>query len=535
MVYSIRRAGDWNPSATNIGNTMAAVITILCPICHKENERRPNARFCKHCGHDIILNNDSPSDHRRYYITRVIKQGGQGAVYEGIDAEGRVYAIKEMLDRFTNQKERDEALGRFNSEANLLQGLSHPRIPRVYSHFADEGRHYLTMDFVRGEDLEQIVQREGVLPEAKVLEWADQICDVLGYLHSRGLIYRDMKPSNVMIEQATGMVKLIDFGITRIFKPTERGTQIGTPGYAPPEQYQGFATPASDIYALAATLHHLLTGRDPTEEAPFSFPPARNVNVHVSRRTSDALEQALQMKPENRFGTVAEFRAMLRPLAAAQATQVRVAPQTVALPGAARPAAAPPPRPAGNGRVAQAAPQRPAPPAPVARPAPAPPSAPARPARTPSTPPAGSRRRRVWPGRLLALLIVLIGIAVFIYTQYPGVVRQYLPDLPSIEQLIPSDLPSIEQIVPQVQPSSAVPVTQQISLEVEVLLPSDADDATILNALRNEYESQIKAQYGSEAMVNLMTVSPVGSWTQEIEDNGQVSYQATMQGFVQRP
>ncbi|GIV89666.1 MAG: hypothetical protein KatS3mg055_2184 [Chloroflexus sp.] len=346
----------------------AEVTSILCPICLKPNLRR--ARFCQHCGHDVVLNNDQPSDHRRYVITRIIKRGGQGAVYEGIDQNGNIYAIKEMLDRFTDPKERAEAVERFNAEAELLQQLRHPRIPRVYSHFTDEGRHYLTMDFIRGEDLEQIVEREGRIDEQRVLRWADELCDVLGYLHSKGLIYRDMKPSNVMIEPS-GDLKLIDFGIAKLFKPTERGTQIGTPGYAPPEQYQGLATPQSDIYALAATLHHLLTGRDPTQEMPFSFPPVRSLVPTISERTSAALEKALQKVPADRYATMDEFRAALIPRAQLQPqpVQVRVAPSASAkAPVPARPAApVPPPQPVAP--PAQSVPAAsPVPPQPVAPP-----------------------------------------------------------------------------------------------------------------------------------------------------------------------
>src|SRR5207249_7777243 len=122
-----------------------------------------------------------------------------------------------------------------------------------------------------------------------------------------------------------------DFGIAKVFQRAERGTQIGTPGYAPPEQYQGIATPESDIYALGATLHHLLTGRDPRDEPPFSFPPVYGLNPSVSKRTSDAILRALQMKPEDRYRSVAEFRAALRPQPV-QPPQVRVAPPTQVLP-----------------------------------------------------------------------------------------------------------------------------------------------------------------------------------------------------------
>jgi serine/threonine protein kinase len=230
---------------------------IICPACRQLNS--PRARFCTHCGHDVILNNSGP----RYFLTRVVKAGGQGAVFEAVGEDGAVYAVKEMLDNFTDPLDRAAAVARFAAEAATLRQLAHPRIPRVYGSFNDEGRHYLVMEFVRGEDLDELVAREGAQPEARVLEWADELCDVLGFLHDQGVIYRDMKPSNVMLEQPGGTIKLIDFGIAKLFQPTERGTQIGTPGYAPPEQYQGLATRLSDIYAIGATLHHLLSGRDP--------------------------------------------------------------------------------------------------------------------------------------------------------------------------------------------------------------------------------------------------------------------------------
>lgn len=359
-----------------------------------------------------MLNNDKPSDDRRYFITRIIKKGGQGAVYEGIDQDERVYAIKEMLDNFIDPDERSEALERFNAEATLLQKLSHPRIPRIYSHFTDEGRHYLTMDFIHGKDLEQIIECDGPIPESQVLIWADQICDVLEFLHSKGLIYRDMKPSNVMIEEASGNVKLIDFGIAKVFKATERrGTQIGTPGYAPPEQYQGLATIVSDIYSLAATLHHALTGRDPTQHAPFTFPPAHEVQPHISPRVSHALAQALQMRPEDRIGTVAEFRALLLPPSVAPNVKIRVRPrQPVAMPGAA---------------AAQVAVL------PTAQPAPSLPGK--------SSPPAAvdpafqtrsvSRRwRAFWISACMWGLLALLALAIILFFQIPGVMAWYLPE-----------------------------------------------------------------------------------------------------------
>jgi serine/threonine-protein kinase len=486
---------------------MAQSQIILCPICHQENTF--GANFCMHCGANIILNDDQPSDEKRYFITRIVKQGGQGSVYEGIDQQGQVYAIKEMLDRFTDAQERAEATRRFNAEATILQKLRHPRIPRVYSHFTDEGRHYLTMDFVRGDDLESIVERRQAIPENEMLEWAGQICDVLDYLHTEGLVYRDVKPSNIMIDHVDGGVKLVDFGIAKILKPSERGgTQIGTPGYAPPEQYQGLATPASDIYALGATLHHLLTGRDPTEQPPFSFPPAHEVNPNVSRQTSNALQQALKMKPEERFATVRGFRAALLPAPGEQPAQVRVAtaPSVPPMyPGAAG-ASASAARPAASSQpVPQSAPapqlRQQRPPAPVQRPVPRPPV---------SRPWQGGFNRLSHGLTVVTVVLALTaGMGMFLWFFYDGNMAQ-----------------------PQNEPGSYVPVRP--TLEVEVTLPADASDDAIQDALRAAYVAEVEQRY-EDARINEITVTRVGEWEIVGREGNQVRYRATMESFVTIP
>jgi serine/threonine-protein kinase len=499
---------------------MAVVTTVLCPFCHKQNQAA--ARFCQHCGRDIILNNEHASDGREYVITRVIKEGGQGAVYEAIRRpdDGRRYAVKEMLDRVDDARERDEAVARFNAEAQLLQGLDHPRIPRIYSHFTDSGRHYLAMDFIEGEDLEDIERREGALPEAQVLAWADQICDVLGYLHRKGLVYRDMKPSNVMIER-DGTVKLIDFGIAKLFKPTERGTQIGTPGYAPPEQYQGIATPASDIYALGATLHHLLTGRDPRDDKPFDFPPPRDLNPNVSRRTSDAIVGALKMKPEERWGSVAELRALLRPLSGAlPPVQVRVSPPTATMPAspqrtatpAPSPVSPPAPRPS-NGSAATRQPT------PAPRPAPQPvPATPAVPAAAPAP-----RRRRGGFGRFLMTVLVLAGIAAgVVYIQFPA--------------LWQAGVDQVQQVIPTAVPTAAPLVALQRTYEVQATLADNADDATVRAALRDAFAKKAQEEFGPAVVINQnVPPSVVGGIDKQPADGGNAVYKAQVQGLLLAP
>ena len=484
---------------------MAEVSEILCPICHKPNLRR--ARFCQHCGQDIVLNNDGP----RYYITRIIKAGGQGAVYEAVGDDGKVYAVKEMLDRFTDPKERAEAIDRFEAEAKMLRRLTHPRIPRVYADFVDEDRQYLAMDFVRGEDLEEVIRRQGAVPEKQVLEWADQICDVLDYLHNHKpepIIFRDMKPSNIMIEP-DGTVKLIDFGIAKVFQRAERGTQIGTPGYAPPEQYQGLATIESDIYALGATLHHMLTGRDPRDEPPFSFPPVYGLKPSVSKQTSEAIQRALQMKPEDRYRSVAEFRAALRPLPPPQ-PQVRVAQSTAVLP--AQPQVAAPPAPAGVATPTQPAPTQPVPaPAPQSRPAPAQPAARPQPATQP-------RRRGGFVRWLVALLVVLALTGATLVLAFPDTVNQYVPGLLSSPQPTPQTF-----------------IQQQFEArDMEVTVPPGND---LRAAFTQAYIQKARNMFGEGTRIN-QNVPPTYSGGDPVkigDDATGPKYRGSMTGFILVP
>src|SRR3712207_5444332 len=280
-----------------VGMAVQTQQRILCPICRAPN--RADARFCQQCGSDVLLD-------ELYRITKVIKQGGMGIVYKAVDSTGHEYAIKEMRDNFATEDERREGIERFLEEAKLLATLDHPAIPKVYRSFIDEGRFYLSMEFIYGEDLEDVLKREKRFPEPQVLRWADQICDVLEYMHGAGLIYRDMKPANIMIDR-DGQVKMIDFGIAKLLQPGQRNTMVGTPGYAPPEQYQGLASIESDIYALAATLHHLLTGRDPREHPPFTFPLATTINRNISVQTAKALDKALSMEVVDRFHSIEAF------------------------------------------------------------------------------------------------------------------------------------------------------------------------------------------------------------------------------------
>lgn len=246
----------------------------------------------------------------RYSIQDVIGVGGMGSVYRARDLHFpnvvKLVAVKEMINMAPDPLVRQTIVQNFEREANLLATLNHPSIPRIYDYFSHDDRSYLVLEFIHGKDLETVINdANGFLPEDQIISWAIQLCDVLAYLHSQkpdAIIFRDMKPSNVMINH-NGDVMLVDFGIAKTFQTGQKGTMIGTEGYSPPEQYRGEATPLADIYSLGATLHHAITRRDPRLEPPFSFAerPIRKINQNVSVEFEAVVNTALQYNPTDRF------------------------------------------------------------------------------------------------------------------------------------------------------------------------------------------------------------------------------------------
>jgi len=172
----------------------------------------------------------------RYRVSKVLGVGGMGRVYLSNDTRlaNRPVAVKEMIlgDGIAEKK----AIEDFTREATVLARLSHPGIPTLIDHFAENSRHYMVMEFVAGGDLEKIIQQSGgKLGEDRTLRWARQILSVLEFLHSQNppIVYRDLKPGNIMIDKE-GRAMLIHFGIARFLPKGGRATQIGSPGYAPP-------------------------------------------------------------------------------------------------------------------------------------------------------------------------------------------------------------------------------------------------------------------------------------------------------------
>jgi serine/threonine protein kinase/TPR repeat protein len=252
----------------------------------------------------------------RYRVVRPLGGGGMKMVYlvEDTRLANRLCALAEMIDSFTDPKEAQNAAIAFQREAEMLANLAHDRIVRVYDKFSEGNRHFLVMEYVEGYTLEQKLAAapRKRLDEKFVSDAGLQILDALEYLHLRkpAVIYRDLKPANVIITP-DGRVKLIDFGIARIFVPKKTATMVGTQGYAPPEQYEGKAEPRSDLYSFGAMLHHLVTGRDPTQFAPFSFPPVRSDVPSCRRELADCIDTCLKDKPAERPPNASAVRNML--------------------------------------------------------------------------------------------------------------------------------------------------------------------------------------------------------------------------------
>ncbi|NJN17380.1 MAG: PQQ-binding-like beta-propeller repeat protein [Oscillochloris sp.] len=261
----------------------------------------------------------------RYQIEEPIGIGGMSVVYRGRDLRfkdvARYCAVKEMAQSAPDSQTRLLNLKNFEREASLLATLQHPAIPKVYDFFEESGRIYLVMELIEGKDLETVLEEAGApLNELRVTRWAVQICDVLAYLHNHKpetIVFRDMKPSNVMVSGNgdTERIVLIDFGIARNLNRDnqKKGTMIGTEGYSPPEQYRGTAEPVGDIYALGASLHHLLTNTDPRLETPFTFQerPVRQINPAASPEIEAIIVKALEYDMASRWQTAEEMRRVL--------------------------------------------------------------------------------------------------------------------------------------------------------------------------------------------------------------------------------
>ncbi len=261
----------------------------------------------------------------RYRIQSQLGAGGMSTVYRARDLRfagvDRQCAVKEMYNRGGDAATREFRVTTFQREAALLATLSHPAIPRIYDFFEHQGSMYLVLELIHGQDLELLIAQRGApFLESDIISWGLELCDVLTFLHGHQpepIIFRDLKPSNVMI-RSDGHVVLIDFGIARAFTSDEKGTMIGTEGYAPPEQYRGVADVSGEVYAFGATLHHLATNADPRNETPFTFAqrPPQALNPTISADLNHLILKCVRYAPADRYGSIDDVRNELRRIAA---------------------------------------------------------------------------------------------------------------------------------------------------------------------------------------------------------------------------
>ncbi|MDB5059132.1 MAG: hypothetical protein JWO59_2604 [Chloroflexi bacterium] len=257
-------------------------------------------------------------DGGRYVIDRALGKGGMGSIFLAHDTRvnDKPVVIKQMLPNFTTEDERIEAEESFKDEMKTLAAMSHPNIPNISDFFTQNNYHFIVQEYINGEDLQKKLDAGSSkgLPEKQVLGWVSQVLSVLAYLETLDpqVIHRDIKPANIVVD-TNNRVRVVDFGVAshkfRVGTPQaglKASTAMGTPGYAPREQFEAKETPLCDIYALGATMHQLLTGRNPQGVEPlFVYPPIKQLNPNVSEATIRIVNKALQNNPSHRYQSAA--------------------------------------------------------------------------------------------------------------------------------------------------------------------------------------------------------------------------------------
>jgi len=256
----------------------------------------------------------------RYRIDRVFAIGDFSVLYLTHDLRfadlGKLVILKEHIRTSPDVTMHEMVVRNFEREADLLATLSHPAIPRIYDYFRERSQSYIVMEFIEGKDLRLTLdEAEGFLPEGRITSWAISVCDVLQYLHShrpQSIIHRDVKPQHLVLSPDDS-IHIVGFAIARNYQPGQKGTLVGTSAYAAPEQFRGDASPRTDIYALGATLYHLLARQVPH----FEYPPVdseqhvRKLNPGVSMSMESIVRKAMDPNPDGRFETAKEMKLAL--------------------------------------------------------------------------------------------------------------------------------------------------------------------------------------------------------------------------------
>ena len=274
----------------------------------------PNNLFCIHCGQPLAVQHRI----RHYQVLRTLGQGGMGTTYLARDATGQIAGMTQLL--VLKQMNADmvkiaKAQELFEREAYTLKSLNHPGIPKYYDFFVEDGKKYLAMELIHGQDLEKRVYTTGPVTPSQAVAWMIQTCDILTYLHSQEppLIHRDIKPANLMVRSSVNRIVVLDFGAVKEIG-TVPGTRIGAEGYCAPEQERGQPLTQSDLYAIGSTLIFLLTG-----ENPFKFYCQRGRNFRfdvakvptISSQLRDIIDRVTEPLPRDRYQTAKELAAAL--------------------------------------------------------------------------------------------------------------------------------------------------------------------------------------------------------------------------------
>jgi len=306
-----------------------------CPYCQAQN--RDGVRYCGSCGKQIgpattsvtpvgsgtsgaiprSLTPGARLQGGRYLVKQVLGEGGMGTALlaQDLRLDSKLVVIKELITDHSDAQRNLEDVRNFKREVSTLAHIDHPLVPNVTDHFQEGTRYFMVQEYVEGENLEERLERtKQPMPEREALLCASEVLDILDYLAQQTppIVHRDIKPANIIIGSKDKRAHLVDFGIARADEAKnaqrKQTAALGTPGYAPPEQYQGNADPRSDLYALAATLHHVLTNRDPRNYPPFAYPPVRSLNPQLSPNTERVLSRELTNDVNQRYQSAAAMK-----------------------------------------------------------------------------------------------------------------------------------------------------------------------------------------------------------------------------------
>ncbi len=276
--------------------------------CSHEGNTSGNL-FCVHCGQPLNVKKII----RDYQVLKTLGQGGMGTTYLAWDAAGslgghpQLLVIKQMNADMAKIAKAQEL---FQREANTLQRLNHPGIPKFYDFFEEGSIKYLLMEYIQGEDLEERIHKTGPVTPRQAIAWMMETCDILYYLHSQfpPLIHRDIKPANLMVRSSNNRIVVLDFGAVKEID-TEPGTRIGAEGYWAPEQQRGEPLTQSDLYAIGPTLIFLLTSREPSRFGNSHF-DIKGIPT-ITTQLRDVINRVTEYRPRDRYQTAQELAVAL--------------------------------------------------------------------------------------------------------------------------------------------------------------------------------------------------------------------------------